>query len=172
MCIRQSFYPLTVLPVIFVYSKDLCICAVYKTYLLNEYLISPQVCIDIMEFCGEFISTCTQILDQTMFSLPQHKFKELISVCSLQWHYHTLSITDPMAKPKTMWTETFPKIYVYYSFKMIISTKMCYFHQPSADHFIFVKKLGIYMAGLRTVTLIHLWKYTLKSAHNVTHRQL
>lgn len=62
MCIRQSFYPLTVLPVIFVYSKDLCICAVYKTYLLNEYLISPQVCIDIMEFCGEFISTCTQIL--------------------------------------------------------------------------------------------------------------
>lgn len=111
-CIRQSFYPLTVLPVIFVYSKDLCICAVYKTYLLNEYLISPQVCIDIMEFCCEFISTCTQILDQTMFSLPQHKFKELISVCSLQWHYHTSSITDPMAKPKTMWTETFPIIYV------------------------------------------------------------
>lgn len=112
MCIRQSFYPLTVLPVIFVYSKDLCICAVYKTYLLNEYLISPQVCIDIMEFCGEFISTCTQILDQTMFSLPQHKFKELISVCSLRWHYHTSSITDPMAKPKTMWTETFPQIYM------------------------------------------------------------
>lgn len=112
MCIRQSFYPLTVLPVIFVYSKDLCICAVYKTYLLNEYLISHQVCIDIMEFCGEFISTCTQILDQTMFSLPQQKFKELISVCSLRWHYHTLSITDPMAKPKTMWTETFPQIYV------------------------------------------------------------
>lgn len=39
-----------------------------------------------------------------------------------------------------------------------------------ADHFIIVKKLGIYMADLRTVTLIHLWKYTLKSAHNVTHR--
>lgn len=95
MCIRQSFYPLTVLPVIFVYSKDLCICAVYKTNLLNEYLISPQVCIDIMEFCCEFISTCTQILDQTMFSLPQHKFKELISVCSLQWHYHTSQIPWP-----------------------------------------------------------------------------
>lgn len=88
MCIRQSFYPLTVLPVIFVYSKDLCICAVYKTYLLNEYLISPQVCIDIMEFCCEFISTCTQFWIKPCFSSHNTNSKNW-SLCA---HYSDTTI--------------------------------------------------------------------------------
>lgn len=77
-----------------------------------------------------------------MFFLPQYKYRKLISLCSLPvLEYHR-------SYGQTKGNKNFLKFqFVALPPNPALKTifiEMCHFHQPTdADHFIFVKKLGI-----------------------------